>query len=69
MIVLEGKQLYTVEESAALLGMGARAIQNRIKAGTLKAVIISGVKHVSGDDLKAAAAATRKRKGTGKNGE
>ena len=66
MIMLDGKQLYTLEESAALLGFGTRVIQNRIKAGIMKAVVISGVKHISGDDLKAEA--ERQRKGRRKNG-
>jgi len=55
MIVLDGMQLYTPDEAAALIGMTTGAIQNRIRRGMMKAVIISGKRYVAGDELKAAA--------------
>ena len=66
MIMLDGIQLYTLDESAALLGKGVRTIYNKVKAGTIKTVVVSGVKHISGDELKAEA--ERQKEGGRKRG-
>ena len=55
MIVLDGMKLYTPDEAAALMGLSAQAIRSRIRRGVMKAVIISGKRYISGDELKAAA--------------
>ena len=68
MIMLDGKQLYTADEAAALLGISTMTLQARIRRGTMKAIIISGKQHITGDEVKAAAEQAREGKGTGKHG-
>ena len=66
MIVLDGMKLYTPDEAAALMGLSAQAIRSRIRRGVMKAVIISGKRYISGDELKADA--ERQKEGGRKRG-
>jgi len=61
MIVLDNMNLYTPAEAAALIGVSPQAIHSMIRRGEMKAVIISGKRHVSADEVKAAAERQRGR--------